>query len=347
MITPNPIAGVGIHAVGGISAASCYLPFHKTKKWSWNSFWLVQSVFAWVLIPLLLAVLTVPDFFSILKLAPSKALWGAFLLGACYGFGGMSFGYATQKIGYSLTYTISIGLSAILGTIIPLMVKGQLVEYFSKDGAGIILIGMLISLIGIVICGNSGFRREKEAGAGSHRKMRIGFLLTLIAGFLSAIFNVSLEVGQPIADLAARNGAADFEGNAKLIVSTSGCFVVNIFWFIAISIKQHTLKEMTVSNSVSKVMLAKNYLWSALAGSLWTMQFFFYGLGHIRMGPFQFASWVIHMSMLIFFSFLVGLAMKEWKSASKPTFTLLIIGLIILCISFIVMTYGSMKGING
>jgi L-rhamnose-H+ transport protein len=132
MITPNPLIGTGIHAIGGMSAATCYLPFHKTRKWSWGTFWLVQALFAWLLMPIIIGMLTVPDFFAILLNAPAKAFWGAFLLGAVYGFGGMSFGLSIRHIGYSLTYTIAIGISAVLGTIIPLIIFGGLVEYFSK-----------------------------------------------------------------------------------------------------------------------------------------------------------------------------------------------------------------------
>lgn len=85
---------------------------------------------------------------------------------------------------------------------------------------------------------------------------------------------------------------------------------------------------------------------TALAGTLWCGQFFFYGLGHVQMGKFQFISWVLHMSMLIFFSYIVGVIMKEWKSVSKPTYYILIFALIILVISFVIMSYGSYYGEN-
>jgi len=88
----------------------------------------------------------------------------------------------------------------------------------------------------------------------------------------------------------------------------------------------------------------KNFAWSALAGTLWIMQFFFYGLGHVRMGKFQFISWVLHMSMLIFFSYMVGVTMKEWKQVSRRTYIILITGLVVLVASFVIMTWGSVVG---
>lgn len=343
MITPNPLAGVGLHALGGICASGCYLPFHRTKNWSWVSFWLVQAFFAWILVPLILGIATVPDFFSVLAAAPPGVALGAFLLGGLYGFGGMSFGLATRSIGYSLTYTISIGISAVLGTLIPLMLEGNLVEYFAAPGGDLIALAMGVSLLGLSLCGWAGFRKEKEAGEAAGFNMRKGLVLTILAGLLSAVFNISLEFGQPIADLAAQNGAGQFEGNAKLIVSTSGCFVVNFIWFFILGIRQNTFKEFRPRQQAGSTGLIRNIAWSGAAGTLWCLQFFFYGLGHLRMGNFQFTGWAIHMSMLIFFSYIVGLIMKEWKMVSGRTYALLITGLLVLCFSFILMTLGSMK----
>jgi L-rhamnose-H+ transport protein len=174
--------------------------------------------------------------------------------------------------------------------------------------------------------------------------MTAGLVLAIIAGLLSAVFNISLEHGQPIADMAAERGAGHYEGNAKIIVSTAGCFVVNFTWFIILGIKQKTLKEFVPGPKLPASRLLRNYFWSALAGSLWFMQFFFYGLGHVFMGNFQFISWVLHMSMLIFFSYIVGVIMKEWKNVSTRTNVLLICALIILIASFIIMTWGSVIG---
>ena len=357
MITPNPMIGTLLHALGGISASSCYLPSTRTRDWSWGSFWIVQACFAWLIVPGLLGIITVPDFFGILQQAPRDALIGAFLLGALYGFGGMSFGLSIKHIGYSLTYTISIGISAVLGTIIPLVfsTKGfqvhRLVEYFTKPGSNIVILGMIISIVGVALCGLAGFRKERDIksdgkpGEGATQfNMRTGLTLAILAGVLSGIFNLSLEFGQPIADLAASNGAGHFEGNAKLIVSTSGCLVVNLIWFITLGIKQKTLSEFTSKSGIPLNIRLRNTLWSMLAGTLWTMQFFFYGLGHVKMGSFQFVSWVLHMSMLIFFSYAVGLIMKEWKNVRKSTYLLLIIALTTLFASFVITSAGSYYG---
>lgn len=343
----NPILGTGLHAIGGISAASCYLPSTKTRQWSWHTFWLVQATFAWVIMPIIVGLLTVPGFLNIVINAPSKPFWTAFLLGVVYGFGGMSFGKAINQIGYSLTYTISIGISAVVGTILPLLIFGGLEHYFSRIGGMIVLTGMVLSMLGVTICGWAGFNKErdlKEIAVGVKFNMTVGLFLTIVAGVLSGVFNLSLEFGQPIADMAAQNGAGNFEGNAKMIISTSGCFMVNFIWFIIVAIRKKTLKEFLPNKHLSGKNVFMNWSWSALAGTLWCLQFFFYGLGHVKMGNFQFASWVLHMSMLIFFSYIVGMIMKEWKTVKPKTYIILIMGLFILVVSFCVTSYGSYIG---
>jgi L-rhamnose-H+ transport protein len=343
----NPLLGTFFHAVGGASASACYLPSNKTRQWSWGSFWLVQSVFAWLITPLLVGYFTVPDFFQILAVAPRQVVFNAFILGAVYGFGGMSFGFAIQKIGYSLTYSISIGLSAVLGTITPLLLHGTISEYFSRQGSGFVIVGMIVAVIGICFVGWAGYGKEKDLGERKSDKkfnMSAGLLLAIVGGLLSAVFNISLEAGQPISDIAAAHGAGNFEGNAKLIVSTSGCFVVNLVWFIVAGIRNKTLREFTAASGISASQRTKNSLWSALAGVMWCGQFFFYGLGHVNMGNFQFISWVLHMSMLIFFSYGVGLIMKEWKNVSKKSYALLITAMLLLLVSAVIISYGSWYG---
>jgi L-rhamnose-H+ transport protein len=348
MIGSNPILGTGLHAIGGISASSCYLPKTQIRKWSWETFWLAQALFAWIIMPIVVGCLTVPHFFTILIEAPAKPFWIAFLLGGAYGFGGMSFGKAINHIGYSLTYTLAIGISAVLGTIFPMLIFGGIGTYYTKPGGGIVLSGMILSMLGVIVCGWAGFKKEKDLNSLSVGKagfnMTVGLLLTIVAGVLSGVFNLSLEYGQPIADIAAQNGAGNFQGNAKMIVSTSGCFVVNLIWFIVAGIRNGTLKEFLPQKGISGNEVLRNWSWSALAGSLWCFQFFFYGLGHVKMGNFQFASWVLHMSMLIFFSYIVGVLMKEWKNVKLQTNIILIAGLVILIASFCITSYGSYIG---
>jgi len=349
MITPNPVIGTGLHAIGGASAASCYTPFEKVRKWPWGIFWIVQAVFAWLILPLVIGYITVPELFTVLAESPSYSFWAAFIFGAFYGFGGLSFGLAIRNIGYSLTYTIAIGISAVFGTIVPMAVNGGLVEHFSRTGGGIVLSGMIISIIGVYLCGKAGFLKENYLTAGSKQakqkfNMKKGLLLALIAGILSGVWGISLEMGNPISEIAARHGAGYFEGNAKLIVSSLGCLLTNILWFTSVAVKDGSISLLFNTKKTGRKTYFRNFGLSALTGTLWYTQFFFYGLGHVKMGHFKFASWALHMTMLIFFSYIIGIIMKEWKGVTSRTYVTLILALLILICSFILISYGSYIG---
>lgn len=346
---PNPVLGATIHTFGGVSASTCYVPFEKVKQWTWETYWLVFSVFAWLITPFIVGFLTVPELLAVISESPAHVKWNAFLLGAAYGFGGMSFGFAIKHIGYSLTYTIAIGISAVLGTIVPLMLNGTLIDQFEKPGGMILLAGMVVALLGVAGCGWAGFRKENDlnklSGTGDKVvfNMSRGLSLAVFAGLLSAVFGISLALGQPIADIAASHGAGHYEGNSKIILSTTGCVVTNVIWFVVLGIRRGTLRELKFNNELPVRKTLMNYALAILSGVLWYMQFFFYGLATVRMGVFMWASWVIHMSMLIFFSFFVGVIFREWRKVTKMTYAILIIALVVLISSFVIMTWGSVK----
>ena len=95
-----------------------------------------------------------------------------------------------RKLGNDAAVTVL--LIAVLGTIVPLLMNGTLVEHFTKTGGGIVLSGMVISVLGVALCGRAGFMKEKtlakkEGGPGLQFNMRKGLILTLIAGVLSAV----------------------------------------------------------------------------------------------------------------------------------------------------------------
>lgn len=343
----NVLMGVALHAVGGIAAASCFLPQKGTPNWTHQTYWLLFCFFAWLVLPILGAFLTVPNLMLVLQEAPMSAIINTTWMGAVYGFGGMAFGVSIRYIGFSLTYSIAIGISAVLGTVLPAMFTGNLIEGFSSSGGLIVLAGFVLSLIGVGFCGSAGFLKERELeSSDSTFDMKRGLLLAIIAGSLSAVFGIGLAAGSAIDERAAFHGATNFKGNATYIFTMGGAFLTNLVWWGVVHFKRGTWREYTQIQNVNeekqqKVSLPKYYFWGFLSGLLWYAQFFFYGLGHVRMGHFEFISWGIHMAMLIFFSFGIGYLLKEWVGLRQKTLLILYIGLIFLLVSFGIITYGS------
>jgi L-rhamnose-H+ transport protein len=352
MIEPNPILGTALHAVGAVAAALCYTPQKKVTGWSWQSYWIVQALFCWLLLPILVAFVTVPNLAEVLQQAPKDAMRHSFLLGAAYGIGGTAFGISIRYIGFSLTYAIAIGLSTVLGTLIPSLVKGELGDKLSKTGASWVIAGIVVGLIGIALTGAAGRMKEKDleaqTGPGEFNLVK-GLLLSLLAGVLSAVYAFSLEAGKPVADTALALAGADaraqgFAGNVVYIFSNTGAFLTTSLYCIWLHRKQGTFGEILKPATKKSGALQVNWLMALLTGCLWYGQFFFYNLGHIRMGGFQFTSWAIHMIMLILFSIVVGWMLHEWRASQGRTKWVLAFAFLVLVGAVLCLSYGNYLG---
>ena len=143
-----PIFGILLHAVGAFAAAICFTPQHKVRNWSYESFWFWMCMGSWLLLPVIGSLLFIPGLTDVLAASPRDAMWKSFGFGAAYGFGGMAFGFAIRHVGYSLTYALAVGLSAVLGFFLTPLVQGKLGEITSSAGGSAVLAGVGIGFAG-------------------------------------------------------------------------------------------------------------------------------------------------------------------------------------------------------
>jgi L-rhamnose-H+ transport protein len=95
----------------------------------------------------------------------------------------------------------------------------------------------------------------------------------------------------------------------------------------------------------SKALIPRlnNYVFSALAGTTWYLQFFFYTMGASQMGQYDFASWTLHMASIMIFGTLWGIYFREWQGSTRRARRLMALGLVLLISSTIVIGYGTWK----
>jgi L-rhamnose-H+ transport protein len=347
-VSSNPLLGVGLHGIGAGFAATCYTPQKQVKRWSWQTYWLTQASFCWFLLPILGALLTIPHLMDVLREAPRDAMLKSFVLGAAYGIGGTAFGISIRYIGFSLTYAIAVGLSSVLGTLIPPLVKGTLGTTLSKPGAEWIIAGIVIGTLGIAGAGWAGRLKERDLSAqqltGQFSFVK-GLLLSLLAGVLSAVYGFALEAGEPIADVATAHGAGVWRGNVVYIFSNTGAFLTTSIYCLWLHARHRTLRELIeLPAGVEKASLPLNWAMAVVTGLFWYGQFFFYNLGHVRMGHYKFTSWAIHMIMLVLISNLVGIVLREWRQCRRFTQRTIGLALMVLIGAVLLLTYGNYLG---
>jgi L-rhamnose-H+ transport protein len=340
----DPILSIVLMSIGSICAASFYVPIKKIKGWSWESYWLVQGIFSWIIVPVLFAWLTMPSgtLGSIVSQAPSQAKWMAVFYGALWGVGGLTFGLTMRYLGVALGQSIALGLCAAIGTLLPPVIAGN--NLFADRSGILILIGVIVSIVGISIIGYAGslkgknMSEEDKKAAVKEFALKKGILIAILSGVMSAAFNFGLTAGEPLRQSALANGANPlFAKNPVIMFVTFGGFFTNLIYCIFLNIKNKTYKDYT---SVPGPVLLNNILFAMLGGTLWYMQFFFMGMGESKLPAAMMAfSWSILMSLNITFSNIWGIILREWKGAGKKTITVLVIGLIILVLSTFVIKF--------
>src|SRR6201991_4426424 len=170
----NVIIGLSMLILGGLSAGSSYVPMKGIKGWAWESLWAVQGIVAWLLLPLLLALLATPHLPEVLHAVPFSTLAYTWLLGFLWGVGGLAWGMAVRYIGLALGFSIATGFLSSLGTLVPIIAAGRMQEVIATTSGRITLLSIGISLLGIFICGKAGMRRDKETKQDRENAIKTG-----------------------------------------------------------------------------------------------------------------------------------------------------------------------------
>ncbi|MES2113191.1 MAG: L-rhamnose/proton symporter RhaT [Bacteroidota bacterium] len=353
------IFGVIFHFIGGFASGSFYIPYKKVKGWAWESFWIAGGVFSWLIVPPIAAWLTIPHFTEIIKATDGNILWLTYLFGLLWGIGGLTYGLGVRYLGVSLGSTIILGLCAVFGSIIPSVYynffpqKGK--DTFSmllhNHWGQMVLLGIVVCVIGIIICGKAGMMKEKElitgkADAEDNKDYRFGpgIFVAIVSGVLSACFNFGIEAGKSMADTASElwkvahpgQGNFLFQNNVTYVIILWGGLSTNFVWCMILNARNKTFGDYTNK----KQPLLKNYLFCALAGTTWFLQFFFYGMGESRLGNGA-SSWILHMAFIILIANAWGLFLKEWKGVSMKTMTTIIAGITVIITSIILVGFGN------
>jgi L-rhamnose-H+ transport protein len=321
------------------------------------------------------------------------ALWGfgGLTFGLAVRYLGMSLGMGVA-LGYCAAFgTLLPPLLKIFMPNIP--VAESLTQIASTHPGVITLIGVGVCILGIWIAAMAGATKEKEMPAAQKKisikefNFKKGLIVATFSGVMSACFSFGLTAGEPIGKASILAGTDPlWSGLPSLIVVMLGGFTTNFIWCVMLNFRNGTGYEylaskqrrpahtkdgsiienpmdapseevVTLSSSASSQDLniprLRNLFFSGLAGTTWYFQFFFYSMGHIRMGGsdpegFGFSSWTLHMASIIIFSTMWGWIFKEWKGSSKKAHMLIAAGIITLILSTIIIGYGTyLKGAGG
>lgn len=328
------VIGLWFIAVGAFCQAGCYIPSKRVTDWSWETFWLVQGLFAWLLFPFVGALAAIPegktvgDLFALIADHLDDAFL-CILFGALWGIGGLTFGLSMRFLGVALGQSISLGACAALGVIITPLFTGH-ADLLTTP----VIVGVVVTVVGIAIIGMAGhwksrtLSKEEQQATVKQFNFGKGVALALLCGFMSACFAIGLGYGEHI---AFAESDPMFRALPATLMVTVGGFVTNL----GFSLMQH-VENKTLGDYLKGRAWLNNLPICMMSGFLWYCQFFglSIGKGFLQDSPALLTfSWGILMAFNIIFSNVWGLLLNEWRGCSRGNIALLLLGIATLLLS--------------
>lgn len=348
---PQVLLGILFHFIGGFASGSFYVPFKNVKGWSWESYWIIGGLFSWLIVPPIAAWLTLPGFSDIIASTPSSTISYTIFFGVLWGVGGLTYGLGVRYLGMSLGNSVVLGFCSAFGAIVPSIYynivptegKTSFTDMMTSTWGLIVLAGVVVCLTGIYICGRAGMFKERELPAAEKEasvkefNLTKGLVVAVTSGILSSCFNFGIEAGKPMAEAAVGLGLDPlYQNNVTYVVLLWGGLSTNLIWTTILNFRNKSFGDYVNAQT----NLARNYFFSALAGTIWFLQFFFYGMGESKLGNGA-SSWILHMAFIILVANGWGIWLKEWKGVSAKTKTTITLGIATIILSVLIVGYGN------
>jgi L-rhamnose-H+ transport protein len=277
---PVILAGIGWHMVGAASAASFYAPIGKVKKWSWETTWAVAGFFSWILLPISVSFLLLPDFHAFYASIDTHVLLKVALFGAMWGVGNVSYGLTMRHLGISLGVGVAIGVTLMVGTLMPPILHGQAAILFTTKGGLFTMAGVLVALMGVAVVSYAGHQKEIQlSGELREFNLKLGLILAVLCGVFSSGMAFAIDAAEPMKAAALQLGVNPlYAALPSYVFIMGGGAVVNLsYCFIRLA----ALKRLSLRSDLShpRGTLLKNASLAAMGGIMWYLQFFFYAWG--------------------------------------------------------------------
>ena len=340
-MTGDGTLGVILILAAGFLQGTFMLPMKYTERWNWENTWLGFSVTAYLVLPWFVALLTVPHLKEVLTNTSGVTLARTLLWGLGWGLGGLLFGLGVDYVGLALGFAVVIGLTAAIGTLIPLLVLSH-VKVTSTQGT-LILAGVLVALVGISVCSWAGKLRENASAkdrtapeSSPSRSYGLGLLLCILSGILCPCGNLGFAFGSEMTVVAAKWGTpAQYVSNPLWALLTLPPFICSGAFCAYLLLRKQSLTRFISPGT------RRNYLWATSMGVMWLAGMILYGMGANKLGRIGSSiGWAIVMSLMVIVANLWGLSTGEWRGVGPKPLRTMIVGLTVLVVAMFLVGSG-------
>lgn len=339
--------GIILAIIAGILNGSFAAPIKYAKVWKWENIWSVWAVFGMVIFPWAVVFLTIPSPWDVYHGVATQSLLLMIGFGIGFGLAQIFFGLGIAAIGMALNFAIAIGLSTVLGSLLPLLVLHR-ERMFTSQGA-VIFLGVLLILVGIVGCALAGKMKDKHLEASDPRpresaavtmSFKAGLIICVLAGVGSPLINFGLAFGAPLLARAAAQGVnPSSQANVIWAPLNTAAFIPYIIYCLYLGKKNNTTGLFRAPGT------GLNWVFGAIMGLLWFGSTVIYGAVSARlaeMGPIL--GWPLFMSAIIIASNVWGLATGEWKGSGSKALNTMLGSIFFLILGFAALAYAGKLG---
>jgi L-rhamnose-H+ transport protein len=316
-------------------AASFYAPIEKVRNWSWETTWALMGLFSWILLPVTMSYILLPNFFGFYASQPGSLLLRVAVFGAMWGVGNVSYGLTMRYLGMSLGIGVAIGVTLVVGTLVPPALHGQFIAKFSSRGGLWSMAGIVVALIGVAIVSYAGHQKEEQLGAEVKEfNVMLGLALAVLCGIFSAGFSFGLDAATPLRTAALNLGIAPLYARlpSYVLIMGGGAIVNMSYCFVRLAFKKGI--SLRADLAQPRATLLRNSGLAVVGGVMWYLQFFFYSWGEANIpARLDYVNWMLHMSIYVLCGGLVGLALGEWAGVGKRPIRLLWAGILVIIVA--------------
>jgi L-rhamnose-H+ transport protein len=331
-------AGLMLLVVAGVMNASFTLPMKFTKKWAWENSWTVWTVFALLMLPALTAYLTIPNLGAVYSNAGSEVIVLVAMCGLAWGVAQVLFGLAVNAIGIALGFAIVLGLSAALGSLIPL-IRLHPEKMFTASGLTVIA-GVVLVVAGVSICAVAGRMRERALGSVEQHKMSFsaGLACAVLSGVCAAAMNFGVAFGGALSRAAEAEGASPvWSINSVWLPLMLAGAIPSLFYC------PYLMKKNKTSGNFSLPGTGFYWFLALVMAVLWFASTIMYGVASGKLGELgAVLGWPLFMSLIVITASVLGIVTGEWKNTGKAPLRIQMAGAGTLVLAVIVLSQAGM-----
>lgn len=312
-------SGFVILFVAGMCQGSFGLGYKKYTPFSWAAFWGIYDIMC-IVTSILFTLVTAPKFLSVFANQGVAFFIIPLFCGAMWGLSAIGFSKGISKIGMSLVYGISMGISTIVGSVVPMIIN----KNFPQGTSAIIFwIGLLLTIVGVIVITFAGIKRD-----GGAKGSIVGIGLSIFSGMGSGFMNVGFTNMKSITIPLENLGYSQLAVSAAkwLPVLVGGCLAGLLYCICEVTAKK---EWYTVTAKGSATRTAKLFGVSII----WYAALILYGYSVYLLGNMgATVGWILFNALALMISTAWGLKIGEWKNSKKTT---LFVGCVILIIAWL------------